>query len=373
MSTMPEYVLYGAEISYFTGKVRAYLRWKGLPFREMAANADVYREIIVPRVGFPVIPVLTTPDETLQDSTEIIEALERRHGEPSVTPASGVQRLASSLLELYGDEWLVIPAMHYRWHRNREWAMRAFGELSVPEATPDEQLAVGTRRAGPFAQAAVLLGAAPHMHAAIERSYEALLADLDRHFAALPYLLGTRPSVGDFGLYGPLYAHQYRDPASGELMRRLAPNLVRWVERMTSPPSPRAGEFLAGDEVPESLLPVIERMMREQMPVLADTAAQLASRMATHPGERVPRAIGTHAFELEGERGERIIRPYSSWMMQRARDVYRELSSAERARADTWLGRVGGTPFRDFVDPPRLARDGMSVAPALGSNDRTPV
>jgi hypothetical protein len=29
---MSRYTLYGAEISDFTGKVRAYLRWKDLPF-----------------------------------------------------------------------------------------------------------------------------------------------------------------------------------------------------------------------------------------------------------------------------------------------------------------------------------------------------
>ena len=97
-----------------------------------------------------------------------------RIGEPLVTPASGLQRLVSLLFELYGDEWLVIPAMHYRWHRNREWAMRAFGALNAPTASAEEQFAIGQRRAAPFAKAAQALGAQPHMHAAIESSYRAL-------------------------------------------------------------------------------------------------------------------------------------------------------------------------------------------------------
>lgn len=362
------YTLYGAPISYFTGKVRAYLDWKQLPYREVLSDAGVYRDIIVPRVGFPVIPVVTTDaGETLQDSTDIIDALEARHGEPSVVPSTGVQRLAAALLELYGDEWLVIPAMHYRWHHNREWALRAFGELSVPQATPEEQLAVGTRRAGPFAQAAELLGAStPQMQAAVERSYEALLAELDAHFAQLPYALGTRPSIADFGLYGPLYAHQYRDPASGALMRRLAPNVVAWVQRLEQQAAPRQGEFLPDDAIAGTLHPVLRRQMREQMPVLADSVRVLTAWLAEHPGEppgkSLPRAIGLHAFELEGVRGERIVRPYSLWMMQRARDVYRGLAGDERARADAWLASVGGEAFRDFVDPPRLVRSGLSVA-----------
>ncbi|ARN19001.1 glutathione S-transferase [Piscinibacter gummiphilus] len=361
---MDHFILYGSPISYFTGKVRAYLDWKRVAYREVLSSAEVYRDVILPKVGFPVIPVLETGrGEVLQDSTDIIETLEQHIGGPSITPAGGVQRLAATLLELYGDEWLVIPAMHYRWHHNRDWALRAFGELNAPGATPDEQWAIGSKRAGPFAQAAVLLGAStPEMQAAIERSYEALLAELDAHFQAVPYALGSRPSMADFGLYGPLYAHQYRDPASGALMRRAAPNVVRWVQRLESQTTPLGGDFLPHDEVPASLDPVFRRQMREQLPVLADSVARLRDWLAAHPAEPVPRAIGKHGFLLEGFEGERIIRPYSLWMLQRARDVYRSLEGADRERADAWLDRVGGQGFRLLPDGPRLRRSGLSVA-----------
>lgn len=365
---MSDYTLYGAQISYFTGKVRAYLRWKGIPFTEVTPTAEIYRDVILPRVGFPVIPVMVTPNgDTLQDSSDIIDALERAHGGPSVFPAGGTQRLVSALLELYGDEWLVIPAMHYRWHHNRDWAMRAFGEVSAPHATLDEQMAIGSRRAAPFAQAAVALGAAPHMHAAIERSYETLLGELDRHFAATPYALGTRPSIGDFGLFGPLYAHQYRDPASGALMRRLAPNVVAWVERMRDAPTPGAGEFIPGDEVPETLLSVLRRMMREQLPELVDTARALRDWLAAHRGEKIPRSIGRHSFEIEGSQGERSVGCYKLWMLQRALDVYRGLTVGERERADGLIDSVGGQALRSFDELPRLEREGLSIALARDS------
>lgn len=360
---MTSYTLYGAQISYYTGKVRAYLCWKGLPFTEVPATAEVYRTTILPSVGFPVIPVLQAPDgTTLQDSTDIIETLEARHGAAPITPPGPLQRLAASLLELFGDEWLLIPAMHYRWHHNREWAEQGFGALSAPQASAEEQAQIGARLAAPFAQAAVLLGAQPALHTSIEHSYENLLSELDAHFAQHPFLLGTRPCIGDFGLYGPLFAHQYRDPSSGALMRRLAPHVVQWVERMQRPPTPGEGAFDANDSLAPTLSPVFQRMMREQMPVLADTAARLMAWLDSHPGEAVPRALGKHSFTLEGHTGERIVRPYALWMLQRSRDIYRSLDASERSRADAWLDSVGGQAFRDFSDPPRLARSGMSVA-----------
>lgn len=358
------YKLYGSEISYFTGKVRSYLRWKKLGFEEIPSDAQAFKDVILPRVGFPVIPVVITPDDDcLQDSTDIIDELERRHPGPSVYPATPRQRLVALLLELYGDEWLVIPAMHYRWHHNREWAMRAFGELSAPDASPEKQLEIGTRRAEPFANAAVLLGAEPHMHAAVETSYEGLLGELSQHFERHPFVFGDCPSIGDFGLFGPLYAHQYRDPWTGQHMHEHAPVVVQWVERMRHP-EPMAGSFLANDEVPDTLIPVLQRMFREQLPVLADSARQVTRWMSENPGQPLPRAIGFHEFTLEGQRGKRIIRPYSLWMLQRARDYYQSLNVQEKASVDQLLLQAGGEAFRDFEDPPRLARHGLSVRPA---------
>ena len=59
------YQLLGSEISYFTGKARAYLRWKGVDFKEVTATRDVYTTTILPRVGWAVIPVMIAPDDTI--------------------------------------------------------------------------------------------------------------------------------------------------------------------------------------------------------------------------------------------------------------------------------------------------------------------
>ena len=353
---------YSSPVSLYSGKTRAYLRYKAIPFEDVIASVAVYRKIIVPKVGRPVIPVVETPDgEILQDTTVIIDALEERFPTPSIYPETPWQRLVALLLEVYADEWLVVPAMHYRWHykaANLLFILREFGATGMPWlpsflaplAGLGPALAFGGRYQAYF-------GITKKMHAPIERSYEALLVDLDRHFQAHDYLLGSRPSVGDFGLIAPLYAHLYRDPYPGRIMRRVAPRVAAWVERMQHPPAPKSGEFLPDDEVPETLLPVLRRMFDEQLPVLVDTARALDAWAASHPDrEHVSRVIGTHRYRLGGLEEERMITPFSLWMFQRPLDHYASLSAEDRAVIDPRLEALGGLEGMQLAPKTRLGR-----------------
>ncbi|MCC5886515.1 MAG: glutathione S-transferase N-terminal domain-containing protein [Gammaproteobacteria bacterium] len=372
MTADSHYRLYGGEISYYSGKVRAYLRHKGIPFEEQQATREVYKEVILPRVGWPVIPVVVTPDDqTLQDSSDIIDALEQRFPEPSVYPEGPCQKLAALLLEVYGDEWLKIPAMHYRWNHNTDWIIREFGRLSRPDGTAEEQYEIGERTCRPFRGSLPALGVSESTIPAIEASYEALLGDLDAHFAKHPFLFGNRPSIGDFGLIGPLYAHQYRDPASGALMERIAPSVVAWVKRMVEPANADTkGEFLPDDDVPDTLLPVLARMAAEQFPVLASTRTAFEAWNAAHPEEAIPRGIGMHGFTLQRDtpqqaQGERAIFPFDLWMLQRPQDHYRELDGSGRAAADAFMTRFGSDgALLAPSNPTRLTRVAFRLARA---------
>lgn len=349
--------LIGAEVSYYTGKVRAYLRYKGIPFEELAATRKVYEEIIIPRTGVRFIPVLITHDDVaIQDSQAIMDHLEARYPERAIDPEGPVQQLVSLLLEVYADEWLVLPAMHYRWNipENRSFAMAEFGRLSAPEASAAEQLAIGERIAKPFAGALPALGVDARTAAQVEASYLALLAELEQHLGAHRYLLGDRPVRADFALYGPLYAHLYRDPASGRKMKQAAPSVARWVERMRAADT-EPGSLLAEDAIPEALDPVLARMFREFGPVLARTIEQLAAAQP-QPDGSLPRAIGRHAFELAGARGERAVYPFNAYRWQRARDHYTRLTGHARAQADQLLERVGGAPLMRLAPARRIVR-----------------
>ena len=349
--------LYGAQVSYYSGKARAYLLWKGIAFEEVIAKRDVYLDEIIPRVGYPIIPIVVTSDNvTVQDTTDIIDYFEQQLPQPAVYPSTPKQNLVSLLLEVYGDEWLLLPAMHYRWNKNEDWTLIEFGKLTLPDANVEQQRSNGERIAGPFRSILPNLGITPNTIAVIEASYEALLGELDAHFARYDYLLGGRPCVGDFGLIGPLYAHLYRDPASGELMQRLAPNVVAWVERMQNPPAPGTGEFLPDDQVPQTLIPILQRMWREQMPVLVDTAKRFSLWQRENPDETIPRSIGEHGFVLEGVREQRNIYPYSLWMIQRPLHFLADLSAGERDAVDEVLDQLNDSQLRGFPTFPVLAR-----------------
>ncbi|MEZ5567160.1 MAG: glutathione S-transferase family protein [Halioglobus sp.] len=340
-----DYTLYGSEHSYYTGKARSYMRFKGLAFAEQPATREVYKRVILPNIGAPIIPVLATADgRYVQDTTDIIDFLEARHPQGSVYPQAPVQRLVALLLELFGDEWLIIPAMHYRWSvldAQYEFVMSEFGRLSNPDASFEEQVALGEKLSRPFRGMVEPLGITRETIPGIEAAYQVFLEQLDRHFAQHNFLFGSRPCIGDFGLMGPLYAHLGRDPVPLALMRACAPNVCAWVQRMNAP-RPLEGEFLAHDEVPETLLPILETLCRDQLPDVLDVITHNSRWLQDNPGGSIPRFLGMHAFSFGDARGERMVSSYAQWLFQRPWWHYHSLSGSARSAADALLERVGG-------------------------------
>ena len=261
------YRFYASEISYFSGKVRPALRQKGIFFVEHLPTPAAYRDVIRPRTGLGFIPILVTPDdETWQDTSEILDALERRYPEPALVPATPVQRVVAHLLELYADEFLVLPAMHYRWSFP-ESERKARADFAAATGDPAGASKFADRMSGSIA----VLGVRPESHAAIEAHLADLLDALSAHFAEHAALLGTRMSLADCALLGPFYAHLYLDAVPGRLLRERAPRVCHWIERMNHPDPTSPGEFLAGDALADTLRPVLTLVGRDAVPLLLDT------------------------------------------------------------------------------------------------------
>lgn len=361
----PTYVMYGAEFSLYSGKLRSYLHKKGIKFTEIQPWLMTYQRFIVPRTGVRYIPVLHTPeDEVWQDTTVIIDHMEERFPRPSVYPATARRKLAALILELFGDEWLLLPAMHYRWNypaENLRFVYREFGNLVFPRLPAFVQRKVGKKLGDRFRNVVPRLGITAATIPALEAWYEGLLEELNEHFLHHDFLLGQHPTIADFGFIGPFYAHLYRDPYPGKLMRECAPRVAAWVERMISPQAvagattPEQTEL--NDEIPPTLMPVLSRFAKEQLPVLVDTARILGEHSNGIGEDEVPRFLGMHKVKIAGVPAERIVVPYSLWMFQRPLDFWHTLEGVERVRAKCLLDDIGAGGLFDIKQQVRLKRE----------------
>lgn len=340
-----KYTLYGTPFSLYTGKVRAYLINKNIPFDEVFSSLDVYKNIIVPQTGVRFVPVLKTPEgEYLQDTSVIIDSIEKRHSDNSFIPSTPKQQLVSRLFEIWADEWLLIPAMHYRWNKNNfPFIHQEFGRIVMPKMPAFVRGFIGKKIANKFKGFVPVLGITPSTMPAIEDWYENhVLHYLDLHFLSHDFLLGAKPSLGDFCLMGPLYAHLLRDPASGKVMKNIAPNVVKWIERMNSSKIEH-GHWLSDDNIPDTLVPLLQRIFSEFWPVLESTSEKCHQWHKQNPTiKNIPRTIGEHDFSIGGIKGQRAIMPFHQWKLQRVLDCYNGADADSKSLLDAMLKNLGG-------------------------------
>jgi glutathione S-transferase len=310
-------------VSPYSAKVRSYLAWKGVQFEDVAPSVRVLAGTIRRTVGKAIMPTVVLDDGTwLQDSSEIIDTLEASLPGVSITPTGDRQRLVNLLLELHGDEWLPMAALHYRWNKpeNSAFAMREFGRDGFPWMPgPIARLMVKpvAKRMQSYLP---ILGIDEATHAGLESYTQQLLRHLDAHFAAHPYVFGTRPALADFALYGPLWAHLYRDVATTKLFAD-TPHLRGWVERMLAPTG-EPGAFLEDDAIPETLEPVLATLLEEQGAYVQRVVDAINVWCDEHPdATRIPRSLGPTEFTVGGAVGARRLLTEQLWMVQRPLDV----------------------------------------------------
>jgi glutathione S-transferase len=326
-----QYVYHAADVSYFSGKVRPALPQKNLWYREVVPNMKE----IIRKTGVAFIPVLMTPEgEAWQDTSTILDRLEAAHPEPPLFPTTPVQRIVAYLIELYGDEIGILPAMHYRWSFD-ESAQKA----RVDFALGSGNLAAANAFADRMAQAKNMLGVCDASAPAIEAHLRELLDALSAHFEQHRFLLGDSMSLADCALMGPFYGHLFRDAVPGRLMLQTAFRVCCWIERMNRPPFDQQG-WLADDAIAETLLPVV-RVMADGVPMLLDAVRSIDAWADANPATAPPRAIGMNESSYRDGKLSLMCRPYTLWMVQRPLDAYAALTDAQRTQVDAVLAGSG--------------------------------
>lgn len=333
------YRLYGSDVSYFTAKVRPALRYKRVPYVELLATPAAYRDVILPRTGLGFIPVVVTDrDETWQDTSVILDQLEERFPSPPLYPRDPLLRVLAYLIELYADEFLVLPALHYRWS-----FPRSVTKARADFAATTGDVAMANQFADRISGSIGAVGVGEASMPAIEAHTRDLLAIFSCHLQQHAYVLGARPSLADHALMGPLYAHLYLDAEPGDLMRASAPAVCHWVQRTNCPDPDATGEWAAYDALAPTLRPLLELIGQDAIPLLLDTVRAVEHWAASRPAgvDEPPRAVGGHPTHLRGVEFGRYTSPYTLWMVQRPLDAYRALSPAERGQVDAALAGTG--------------------------------
>jgi len=339
-STSQPYTLYGWEVSPYTAKVRSYLQYKEIPFKTVVPNIITLKRLIEPKVGKIIMPVVTGPHtEVLQDSSFIIKELELRYPDKPTIPNTPKQALVSMLMELCGDEWLPMAALHYRWNypENRLFILNEFGKSALPYFPGIVQRKVASTFASKMKGYLPILGITEATENALEINTKTILKTLNRHFEKHPYLLGSAPCVGDFSLFGPIYAHLHRDPYPNKLVANY-PNTLGWINRLKNHFGQTAKGFLEGDEIPKSLLPLIKLIIEQQLPLIQDCIKSINIWAQENPDKvKLPQRLGETELRINGASASRYNMTYPYWMFQQISDFYQVLSKSDQVQIDNLL------------------------------------
>jgi len=384
------YTLYGAPVSLYSGKARSYLRTQGVDFVEMSPGSDRYLNHIIPAVGRWIIPCLETPDgEIIQDGADIIDHFDlgagQAHRRSSVRPESPTLLAITHLFEIFGGEGLLRPAMHYRWNfddQNLDFIMSEFA-LNMPQSMTTEQADEAfLKSSGRMRKAAAVFGVSPESASLIESAFEEWLDLFSAHLATYPYLLGGSPTLGDYGLIAAMWAHLFRDPAPMLLIKKRAPRVGRWVERMSSN-EPYLHEYGGGQDdgeliddraIPETLLAMMRFVAEEYLPEITAHVKVANEWLAEHPeiesgtnGLENPahRGLvegrdpgGAATFDWRGMQITTGVMPYRFWLMQRLHDDLAEASAADQSQVREAFGAGGVESVLDLRTLRRVERIG---------------
>lgn len=273
-----EWIVWGSELSPFTLKVEAMLRFAGVAYRLLPAQGGFVESLRLarrrrrlvrgrlplteprqdPLDEFPLVPFLFGQrGENLYDSSAIGAWLDRKHSSgpaPLLPREDRALRFAVQLVDEALDELGLYLVHHRRWvlsARDNDAGARLAREFR-PLAGP---LASGIERSFPARQVRrlpYLFSVAPPdgdfgdlperlrpptrrgfppTHALLDTIFDHLLVALEPLLAEQPFLFGARFTLADASLYGQLGMNR-ADPTAHAELRRSAPAVHAWVERL---------------------------------------------------------------------------------------------------------------------------------------------
>lgn len=350
---MVPYLVYGLTRSYFTRKVTGYLDYTDRPWR---LEPGFGQQAAATGAGWNGgIPVVTNPDGALMwDSTSIIEHLDQATPtDRSVLPADPTLQFVAYLLDDFSDEWFYRPAVGSRWSYPANtltagWqiAEELSSSLPIPAAFARDRVVETMTASLPK------LGVTEdNIDAWMSEVLVPWMRALDVHLAEGGYLLGGRPSIADFAVFGANAAHFMGDPYCRELTDEHGSAAVAHTARLLMPQQQSFGEWFDADDIPDSLVALIAEAGRHYLPWV--TEATVAGSATVELADGITADIASTPF-LDAARGVLLAR-------------YVE---ARTPQLDGLLERAGVLPF--FADAVGRATSIPDVSTASQPTDNRP-
>ena len=145
-----------------------------------------------------------------------------------------------------------------------------------------------------------------------------------------------------------------RDPHPAALMKKRAPRVYRWVERMNradkdaSEYFDRGIDFLPNDEIPDTLRSVLRVVAQDFIPETAASADFLNFWLSQNKPEagtpavfRLGVSIGSIDFQVRAQTIKALVVPYRHFQLQRIHRVFDESETQEQGRVNRLLGSCG--------------------------------
>ena len=264
------YELIGSELSFFTRKLEAQLRFQKIPWRYQFKTQNNSVELEA-RAGTHFIPLLQTPERwLLHDTIAIGPLLNQRFKDRPVIPNSPLQRASCFILEDAFNHWLGKSCIHSRWcyPDNVNWVGVRFGANMMLDKSIDAPLSeqelkslapIGPKMHASFGESVCEVnGVGPSMEKAVKADFKAMLEVLAKHFTRNAFLLGPRPCIADFALAGAFKAHYTLDPEPRSWLDEHETILSDYTNRLFADADNCPETWLADDEIPETLSNILQ-------------------------------------------------------------------------------------------------------------------
>lgn len=326
------YTLYKMDISYFSGKLEAYLRYKEIPHRVVECDTLSALHRVGRKTGIQKVPAIEMDDEKwLCDTTPTIQWLENKHTEKPVLPSDPALRFIALLIEDYGDEWLWRPAMWWRWvpKISRVTLGRRITKVYSKHLAIPLGFYFGHRQLREWLWDD---GVNKHNSDDVRDMLFRELEFLEPLFEQQPFILGSHPSIADFGYFGSFFRHFSNDPISAEVMRRRGPNTYEWVARLWNAKHGKLNQEITW-QWPSAPFwqPLLERLALDYLPYLHQNA--LAFR------------DGKKRFDYKGKHfqfNRTVTTHYRVWCRQELQREFSLLNSVDKERIDELFQAFGG-------------------------------